>query len=170
MDQNTPPNPVPAATTARPPPADFYAPGSYNPSDSVGYLMRRILSAVASAVERELEPTGLTHAQWVPLFKLAMQPGATVAELARLCELVTGGGQFGRDVLGDEERLGRAVWMLLRHSRSSWLLLAFRCSRLLFNDYLPRPRGCSRHACSTSSGVMASRSTRNALSEYRGCF
>lgn len=90
MDQNTPPNPVPAATTARPPPADFYAPGSYNPSDSVGYLMRRILSAVASAVERELEPTGLTHAQWVPLFKLAMQPGATVAELARLCELDAG--------------------------------------------------------------------------------
>lgn len=80
----------PAALAGRPPPADFYAPTSYNPSDSVGYLMRRILSAVAAAVERELEPTGLTHAQWVPLFKLAVQPGATVAELARLCELDAG--------------------------------------------------------------------------------
>ncbi|HVR54164.1 MAG TPA: MarR family transcriptional regulator [Pseudorhodoferax sp.] len=80
----------PAALAGRPPPADFYAPTSYNPSDSVGYLMRRIMSAVASAVERELEPSGLTHAQWVPLFKLAVQQGATVAELARLCELDAG--------------------------------------------------------------------------------
>nr|WP_245965584.1 MarR family transcriptional regulator [Pseudorhodoferax soli] len=75
----------------RPPPADFYEPTSYNPSDSVGYLMRRIMSLVALAVERELESTGLTHAQWIPLFKLAVHPGgATVAELARLCELDAG--------------------------------------------------------------------------------
>jgi DNA-binding MarR family transcriptional regulator len=90
MDERHSRKPVPAAA-GRPPPADFYAPTSYNPSDSVGYLMRRILSAVASAVERELESTGLTHAQWIPLFKLAVHPGgATVAELARLCELDAG--------------------------------------------------------------------------------
>lgn len=87
MDPHAPHPPV----TGRPPPADFYAPGGYNPSDSVGYLMRRILSAVSAAVERELESTGLTHAQWIPLFKLATHPGgATVAELARLCELDAG--------------------------------------------------------------------------------
>lgn len=73
-----------------PPPATFYAAENYNPADSVGYLMRRILSAVACAVERELEPTGLTHAQWVPMFKIYTQQGATVAELARACELDAG--------------------------------------------------------------------------------
>ncbi|MFT3720350.1 MarR family winged helix-turn-helix transcriptional regulator [Pseudorhodoferax sp.] len=74
----------------RGPPAAFYEPGSYNPNDSVGYLMRRILCAVTAAVERELEPSGLTHAQWVPLFKLYVHQGTTVAELARLCELDAG--------------------------------------------------------------------------------
>ncbi|WP_326534861.1 MarR family winged helix-turn-helix transcriptional regulator [Pseudorhodoferax sp.] len=89
MDDTTTRTPVPSAA-GRPPPADFYAPKSYNPSDSVGYLMRRILSSVAAAVERELESTGLTHAQWIPLFKLAVHPGVTVAELARQCELDAG--------------------------------------------------------------------------------
>ncbi|MGC3987077.1 MAG: MarR family transcriptional regulator [Pseudorhodoferax sp.] len=88
MEEGPSRKPMPAA--GRPPPADFYGPTSYNPSDSVGYLMRRILSSVASAVERELESTGLTHAQWIPLFKLSVQPGATVAELARQCELDAG--------------------------------------------------------------------------------
>lgn len=90
MDDKTPQGSGSVQAPARPAPADFYHPGSYNPNDSVGYLMRRILSAVAAAVEHELEATGLTHAQWVPLFKLAVQPGITVAELARLCELDAG--------------------------------------------------------------------------------
>jgi DNA-binding MarR family transcriptional regulator len=80
----------PSAGAAAAPPADFYSAADYNPSDSVGYLMRRILSAVAGAVERELEPTGLTHAQWIPLFKMYAHPGVTVAELARQCELDAG--------------------------------------------------------------------------------
>lgn len=77
-----------AATGAAP--ADFYSATDYNPSDSVGYLMRRILSAVAGAVERELEPSGLTHAQWIPLLKMLAHTGITVAELARQCELDAG--------------------------------------------------------------------------------
>lgn len=90
MDERPSQKTVPTAA-GRPPPADFYTPTTYNPSDSVGYLMRRIMSLVALAVERELESTGLTHAQWIPLFKLAVHPGgATVAELARLCELDAG--------------------------------------------------------------------------------
>ncbi len=68
----------------------FYSAEHYNPEESVGYMMRRILATVATAVERELEPSGLTNAQWVPLFKLYMQQGATVAELARQCELDAG--------------------------------------------------------------------------------
>jgi DNA-binding MarR family transcriptional regulator len=84
------PSPGEPARSAPLVPADFYSPASYNPEDSVGYLMRRILSSVASAVEQELESTGLTHAQWIPLFKMHVHPGTTVAELARRCELDAG--------------------------------------------------------------------------------
>jgi DNA-binding MarR family transcriptional regulator len=81
--------PVRAARPA--PPPNFYRPDDYDPEESVGYLMRRSLAAVAAEVERELEPSGLTNAQWVPLLKLYMGSGSTVAELARGCQLDTGG-------------------------------------------------------------------------------
>ena len=68
----------------------FYCPDDYRPNESVGYLMRRIISLLAHGVERELEPTGLTNAQWVPLLKLHMGLASTVAELARECDLDAG--------------------------------------------------------------------------------
>jgi DNA-binding MarR family transcriptional regulator len=70
---------------------EFYRPDNYLREESVGYLMRRILNTVSAAVERELEPAGLTNAQWVPLLKLYMGSGSTVAELARECQLDGGG-------------------------------------------------------------------------------
>ena len=72
------------------PAADFYCPDDYKPNDSVGYLMRRIISLVSQDMERELEPAGLTNAQWVPLLKLQMGLASTVAELARECDLDAG--------------------------------------------------------------------------------
>ncbi|WP_309680733.1 MarR family transcriptional regulator [Polaromonas sp.] len=69
---------------------EFYRAEGYKPDNSVAYLMRRILSLVAQGVERELEPTGLTNAQWVPLLKLHMGSASTVAELARECDLDAG--------------------------------------------------------------------------------
>ena len=63
----------------------FYNAQSYDPNDSVGHLMRRILNLVGEDVARELEPTGLTNAQWLPLFKLYRGYATTVAELAREC-------------------------------------------------------------------------------------
>jgi DNA-binding MarR family transcriptional regulator len=81
-----------AARTPRAPAAPvFYKPDNYHPDESVGYLMRRILNAVSMEIEREFEPSGLTNAQWVPLFKLHMGSASTVAELARECMLDTGG-------------------------------------------------------------------------------
>lgn len=68
----------------------FYCPDNYAPNDSVGYLMRRIMAMVGQSVERELEPTGLTNAQWVPLLKIHMGVASTVAELARECDLDAG--------------------------------------------------------------------------------
>jgi DNA-binding MarR family transcriptional regulator len=72
------------------PPAAFYQATGYTPEESVGYLMRRIISAVSQEIERELEPSGLTNAQWVPLYKLSNGSAATAAELARECELDAG--------------------------------------------------------------------------------
>jgi DNA-binding MarR family transcriptional regulator len=68
----------------------FYKPENYQPEESVGYLMRRILNTVASEVEREMGPNGLTNAQWIPLFKLHVGSASTVAELARECQLDAG--------------------------------------------------------------------------------
>ena len=69
----------------------FYRPGNYRSEDSVGYLMRRIMHTFSLAVEHELEPSGLTSAQWVPLLKLSSGCASTVAELARECQLDAGG-------------------------------------------------------------------------------
>ena len=70
--------------------SDFYHVDGYKPDDSVGYLMRRIISLVGRDIEREMEPCGLTNAQWLPLLKLYMGPTSTVAELARECDLDAG--------------------------------------------------------------------------------
>jgi DNA-binding MarR family transcriptional regulator len=72
-------------------PQVFYRPENYQPEESIGYLMRRILSTVAMEIEREMEPNGgLTNAQWIPLFKLHVGQASTVAELARECDLDAG--------------------------------------------------------------------------------
>lgn len=68
-------------------PTAFYKPESYQPDESAAYLMRRILTCMAAEVDHALEPRGLTHAQWVPLFKLYHGDASTVAELARECQL-----------------------------------------------------------------------------------
>ncbi len=70
--------------------ANFYKPAAYNADDSVAYLMRRIITLLASEVDRELEPQGLTHAQWVPLYKLHLGEAATAAELAAVCQMDAG--------------------------------------------------------------------------------
>ena len=72
------------------PAAGFYDATAYTPEESVGYLMRRILNIVGQEIERQLEPSDLTNAQWVPLFKLFMGSASTVAELARQCQLDAG--------------------------------------------------------------------------------
>ena len=56
----------------------------------MGYMMRRIISLVGHGIESELESTGLTNAQWMPLFRLYRGEASTVAELARLCDLDAG--------------------------------------------------------------------------------
>ena len=71
-------------------PVVFYKAQGYQPHESVGYMMRRIVTTVALEVEHELETSDLTNAQWVPLLKLHMGQASTVAELARECDLDAG--------------------------------------------------------------------------------
>ena len=71
-------------------PVAFYRAEGYRPEESIGYLMRRVLSTVAHEVERQFESSDLTSAQWMPLHKLFMGQASTVAELARECQLDAG--------------------------------------------------------------------------------
>lgn len=83
--------PAPASPGRLPAAAAFYKAETYRAEESIGYLMRRILSAVAQSVEQQMcEPGSPTYPQWVPLHKLHMGKVTTVAELARECELDTG--------------------------------------------------------------------------------
>jgi DNA-binding MarR family transcriptional regulator len=71
-------------------PADFYSAEGYCANDSVGYLMRRVLLALTQDTDKRLEPHGLTHAQWGPLFMMRKSGSATVAGLARELQMDPG--------------------------------------------------------------------------------
>ena len=70
--------------------AEHYDPSKLVPENSVGYLMRKAVTRVTQAVDREMVPNGLTNAQWVPLIKLYVGEADTAAALARECELDAG--------------------------------------------------------------------------------
>lgn len=80
------PDPDPAARVQH----EFYRADDYVTEESVGYLMRRVLTTVSQEVDRELASCDLTNAQWLPLFKLFLGKASTVAELARECQLDAG--------------------------------------------------------------------------------
>lgn len=82
--------PAPPSSGELPEVTTFYKAENYRAEESIGYLMRRILSAVAQSVELRMCDPGPTYPQWVPLHKLHMGKVTTVAELARECELDTG--------------------------------------------------------------------------------
>lgn len=68
-------------------PPDFYRADTMHGDDSVGLLFRRVLSSLIQEVDRRLAPHDLTHAQWVPLYKLFRGECDTMAELARDLQL-----------------------------------------------------------------------------------
>jgi len=72
-------------------PVDFYTAENYRADESIGYMMKRILSALTQTVELTIcEPGRPTYPQWVPLHKLHVGDASTVAELARECGLDAG--------------------------------------------------------------------------------
>lgn len=84
MDHSKPPESTAAGEAA--PPAGFYDPHRYAAERSIGYLMKRVVTLLAQDVDRRFEAEGLTHAQWLPVFKLSQGHGDTVAELSRACD------------------------------------------------------------------------------------
>ncbi|MEO6973507.1 MAG: MarR family transcriptional regulator [Rhodoferax sp.] len=82
---------TPAALNAKEAPVtEFYNAENYFAENSIGYLMRKAVTRVTQAVDREMVPHGLTNAQWVPLVKLYVGEVDTAAALARECELDAG--------------------------------------------------------------------------------
>ena len=69
--------------TPDPTPSPFYVPGQYRPEQSVGYLMRKVLSSILAQADAQLAAYDLTYVQWLPLYKLVMAESNTVAGLAR---------------------------------------------------------------------------------------
>jgi DNA-binding MarR family transcriptional regulator len=68
----------------------FYRPENYRPEDSAAFMMKRIIESMRQEVDRELEPAGLTSAQWIPLLKIHMGQASAPVELARECQLDAG--------------------------------------------------------------------------------
>ncbi len=68
----------------------FYQPGTYRADTSVGYLMRQVMSSILAEADAQLAVLDLTHAQWMPLFKLAKRECGTAADLARDLEMDPG--------------------------------------------------------------------------------
>ncbi len=83
-------NTAPPLDAKQAPVTEFYHPDNYFAENSVGYLMRKTVTRVTQAIDREMEPNGLTNAQWVPLVKLYVGDADTAAGLARECELDAG--------------------------------------------------------------------------------
>jgi DNA-binding MarR family transcriptional regulator len=81
---------MPSPDPASPQTPEFYKETEFLAQQSMAYLMRRILATLAVQVERALEGTGLTNAQWLPLLILYKGGAVTVADLARACELDAG--------------------------------------------------------------------------------
>ena len=69
---------------SRPDPG-FYSPAQLQPEDSVGYLMRKVMTSIRTQADAQLASLDLTYAQWLPLFKLlkGCPDSVTAAALAR---------------------------------------------------------------------------------------
>jgi len=68
----------------------IYDRASYARENSMGYLMRRITQLMLGQVDRRLGCTGLTHAQWAPLFLIHRGEANTLAALARELQVDAG--------------------------------------------------------------------------------
>ncbi len=64
-------------------PPTIYRPETLRAEESLGYLTKRAMASILLQVDRRLAEHDLTHAQWLPLYKLSMGQCSTMAGLAR---------------------------------------------------------------------------------------
>lgn len=81
MMERLPPLPVVALAALQP--AAVYDREAYVHEASVGLLLRRVADSLRQQIDRRLAAHDLTHAQWMPLFKIAKGEVVTLVALAR---------------------------------------------------------------------------------------
>lgn len=64
--------------------SDFYDARNYDPHEGLGYLIGHVRRALLEALDRELEPHGLTATQAIVLFQLALGDASHAAEFCRI--------------------------------------------------------------------------------------
>jgi DNA-binding MarR family transcriptional regulator len=65
------------------PPADFYSAESLRPDNNLGWLMKQVMQSIRQQIDGRLAEHDLTHAQWLPLYRIARGECDTMAALAR---------------------------------------------------------------------------------------
>lgn len=85
----------------------FYSGATYNPPDSLGWLLRRVVNSMGREVAARLEGEDLTQAQWGPLFLINTCRCSTAAGLAREMNVDTGSMTRTLDRLEDKGFLRR---------------------------------------------------------------
>ncbi|MGQ0841958.1 MarR family winged helix-turn-helix transcriptional regulator [Actinokineospora sp.] len=115
-----------------------------------GYLVKRVQQLLRQACDEELRPTGLSLSQYAVLRALADRPGASSAELARLCfvtrqslqDVLSGLRAGGLVAVADRPSAGRARPVTLTPAGRSGLRAAARAvdrvERRMVADLTPR--------------------------------
>lgn len=65
-------------------PSHYYDGANYRIDDSVGFLMRQIVTLSSAIIDERMAEHGLTDAQWKPLLMIQQGQCKTAAELSRL--------------------------------------------------------------------------------------
>ncbi|WP_051236282.1 MarR family winged helix-turn-helix transcriptional regulator [Ottowia thiooxydans] len=63
----------------------FFSPETYEPQESLLYMLRRAMIGINQAVNEQTDLGGTSLPQWVPLHKVHLGHANTVADLARKC-------------------------------------------------------------------------------------
>ena len=62
----------------------IYAIKTFRPSHAIGAYIGRTRRAMIEAIDRELEPIGVSHAQWIVIMLLGDGTASTAAELCKI--------------------------------------------------------------------------------------
>lgn len=87
--------------------ARFYSGASYDPHQSLGWLIRRVLNSMSREVSGRIAERDLTQVQWGPLFMIHTCRCNTAAALARELNVDTGSMTRTLDRLEDKGYLRR---------------------------------------------------------------